>query len=160
MTTSVGTLAQDLHGILSSFGSMLEGVYHVDDDLAAEIADKFADRLRNDVRAIYAEMTAEISEGLKKPPKKKKRPRRKVSDMEINPPVDPEAMNRIIGTEELPENENTLLNIQNDGDPELLADRMLNSDRITDRAGNRGGPSRGPSGSWDTNNPTMRRIGS
>ena len=80
--------------------------------------------------------------------------------MEINPPVDPEAMNRIIGTEELPENENTLLNIQNDGDPELLADRMLNSDRITDRAGNRGGPSRGPSGSWDTNNPTMRRIGS
>ena len=76
-TSSVSTLAEDLHGILSSFGSMLEGVYHVDDELAAIIAEKFADRLRNDVRAIYAEMTAEISEGLKKPPKKR-RARRKV----------------------------------------------------------------------------------
>ena len=30
-TSSVSTLAEDLHGILSSFGSMLESVYHVDD---------------------------------------------------------------------------------------------------------------------------------
>ena len=71
-TSSVGSLAQDLQGILSSFGSMLEGVYHVDEELAGEIAEKFADRLRSDVRTIYAEMTAEISEGLKNPPKTQK----------------------------------------------------------------------------------------
>jgi len=155
MTTSVGTLAEDLHGILSSFGSMLEGVYHVDDELAAEIAEKFADRLRNDVRTIYAEMTAEISEGLKKPPKKKKRQRRKVV-ADDGPLMDLEAPNRIIGAEELPENENTLLNITNDGDPDLLASGLLNSDRITDRAGRPGPPS---TSRYDNDNPTMRRIG-
>ena len=96
MTTSVGTLAEDLHGILSSFGSMLEGVYHVDDELAAVIAEKFADRLRNDVRIIYAEMTAEISEGLKKPPKKRRQQRRKIV-IDDDTLVDPEASNRIIG---------------------------------------------------------------
>ena len=154
MTPSVGSLAEDLHGILSSFGSMLEGVYHVDDELAASIAEKFADRLRNDVRSIYAEMTAEISEGLKKPPKKK-RQRRKVL-IENAPPVDPEAPNRIIGAEELPENENTLLNITSDGDPDLLAANLLNSDRITDRAGRPGPPS---TNRYDNDNPTMRRIG-
>ena len=42
-TSSVGSLAQDLQGILSSFGSMLEGVYHVDEELAGEIAEKFTD---------------------------------------------------------------------------------------------------------------------
>jgi hypothetical protein len=155
MTTSVGTLAEDLHGILSSFGSMLEGVYHVDDELAAEIAEKFADRLRNDVRSIYAEMTAEISEGLKKPPKKKKRQRRKVA-VEDGPLMDPEASNRIIGAEELPENENTLLNMTSDGDPDLLASGLLNSDRVTDRAGRPGPPN---TNKYDNDNPTMRRIG-
>jgi hypothetical protein len=159
MTTSVSTLAEDLQGILSSFGSMLEGVYHVDEDLAAEIAEKFADRLRGDVRTIYAEMTAEISVGLTKPPKKKKRTRRKTEDMLNDRPVDPGALDRIMGAEELPENENTLLP-SFDGD--LDASNLLNSERITDRASNRGGPPRvspSSSNSWDTDNPTMRRIG-
>jgi len=51
MTTqsSVGTLAGDLDSILRSFGSMLEGVYHIDEELASEIAEKFSNR-RNDCR--------------------------------------------------------------------------------------------------------------
>ena len=31
--TTVKTLAEDLNNILQSFGSMLEGVYHIDEDL-------------------------------------------------------------------------------------------------------------------------------
>ena len=152
-TSSVSTLAEDLHGILSSFGSMLEGVYHVDDELAAIIAEKFADRLRNDVRAIYAEMTAEISEGLKKPPKKRRARRKVIEDTSL--PID-EIPDRMIGAEELPANENTLVHITGDGDPDLLAAGLLNSDRITDRAGRPGPPN---TNSWDNDNPTMRRIG-
>ena len=83
-TSSIGNLAEDLRSILQSFGSMLEGVYHVDDELAASIADKFAERLRNDVRTIYAEMTAEISEGLKKPPKKKRNKRKTYNKIEVS----------------------------------------------------------------------------
>ena len=144
--TTVSTLAEDLRGILSSFGSMLEGVYHVDDELAAIIAEKFADRLRNDVRTIYAEMTAEISEGLRKPPKKKRQRRKIIEEIDEIPSA-------AIGAEELPDNEHTLLNSL-DGDPDQLAAGLLNSDRITDRAGR---PTI-PSTEFDNNNPTMRRI--
>ena len=144
--TTVSTLAEVLRGILSSFGSMLEGVYHVDDELAAIIAEKFADRLRNDVRTIYAEMTAEISEGLRKPPKKKRQRRKIIEEIDEIPSA-------AIGAEELPDNEHTLLNSL-DGDPDQLAAGLLNSDRITDRAGR---PTI-PSTEFDNNNPTMRRI--
>lgn len=144
--TTVSTLAEDLRGILSSFGSMLEGVYHVDDELAAIIAEKFADRLRNDVRTIYAEMTAEISEGLRKPPKKKRQRRKIIEEIDEIPSA-------AIGAEELPDNEHTLLNSL-DGDPDQLAAGLLSSDRITDRAGR---PTI-PSTEFDNNNPTMRRI--
>jgi len=155
--TTVQGLAEDLHDILSSFSRMLEGVYHVDDELAAVIADKFADRLRNDVRAIYAEMTGEISEGLKKPAKKKRTRRTKqeiVMSETDGMMVMEDEPDRAIGAEELPVNETTLLHAENDGDADLLAERMLNNTRITDRAGGAN------TSSWDTNNPTMRRIGS
>jgi len=148
--STVRTLAEDLHGILSSFGSMLEGVYHVDDELAAVIAEKFADRLRMDVRTIYAEMTAEISEGLKKPPKKRKRRVRQ----EIITESDPDSPDRSIGAEELPPNENTLLDVPNSGNPDQLAATLLNTERVTNRSG---GPTV-PANSWDNDNPTMRRI--
>ena len=145
--TTVKTLAEDLHNILQSFGSMLEGVYHIDEDLAAEMADKFTARLHETARAIYADMTAEISEGLKKPPKKRKR-RNKVVEAESM-----EQPDRAIGAEEFPEQENTLLNVMDAGDVDLLAERLLQTERITSRAG---GPN---TSSWDTDNPTMRRIG-
>jgi len=145
--TTVKTLAEDLNNILQSFSSILEGVYHIDEDLAAELADKFSARLHDTARAIYADMTAEISEGLKKPPKKRKR-RNKI--------VEPEAIeqpDRAIGAEEFPVQENTLLNVLDSGDVDLLSDRLLKTERITSRAG---GPN---TSSWDTDNPTMRRIG-
>ncbi|ANS04408.1 hypothetical protein [uncultured Mediterranean phage] len=157
--TTVQGLAEDLHDILSSFSRMLEGVYHVDDELAAVIADKFADRLRNDVRAIYAEMTGEISEGLKKPAKKKRTRRTKqeiVMSETDGMMVMEDEPDRAIGAEELPVNETTLLHAENDGDADLLAERMLNNTRVTDRSAGAGGNT----SSWDTNNPTMRRIGS
>ena len=149
-TSSIGNLAEDLRNILASFGSMLEGVYHIDEDLAAEMAEKFANRLREDTRTIYAEMTAEISEGLKKPPKKK-RGRRKT----VEPSMVEEFNHRnVMGAEELPENDSTLLNLSNGGDPGQLAEQLLGSDKVTDRAGR---PTM-PTNSWDNDNPTMRRI--
>jgi hypothetical protein len=153
MTTqsSVGTLASDLDSILRSFGSMLEGVYHIDEDLASEIAEKFSNRLRDDARSIYAEMTAEISEGLKKPAKKPKKRRTKPEVIESLDFMD--EPDRAIGQEELPAQENTLLHADDAGDVDLLAERLLNNTRATDRAGGSG------TSSWDTNNPTMRRIG-
>ena len=153
MTTqsSVGTLASDLDSILRSFGSMLEGVYHIDEDLASEIAEKFSNKLREDARSIYAEMTAEISEGLKKPAKKPRKRRMKPEVMDSLDFID--EPDRAIGQEELPAQENTLLHADDAGDVDLLADRLLNNTRATDRTGGSG------TSSWDTNNPTMRRIG-
>jgi len=148
--SSVGTLAGDLDSILRSFGSMLEGVYHIDEDLAAEIADKFSNRLRDDARAIYAEMTAEISEGLKKPPKKPRKRRIKAEIMEVPNFID--EPDRAIGQEELPANDNTLLHADDPGDVALLAEKLLSNTRVTDRSG---GPN---TSNWDTNNPTMKRI--
>ena len=154
-TSSVGSLAQDLQGILSSFGSMLEGVYHVDEDLAGEIAEKFANRLRDDVRTIYAEMTAEISEGLKNPPKPKRRRRKNIKTAEVDPIILEDDIPRNIGAEELPENEHTLLNSSDAGDPDILAANLLNSDRVTNRSTRPASPT---SAGWDNENPTMRRI--
>jgi len=153
MTTqsSVGTLAGDLDSILRSFASMLEGIYHIDEELAAEMAEKFSNKLRENARAIYAEMTAEISEGLKKPAKKPRKRRMKPEVMES--PEFMDAPDQAIGLEELPEQDNTLLHADDAGDVDLLAERLLNNTRATDRAGSAG------TSSWDTNNPTMRRIG-
>ena len=149
-TSSIGNLAEDLRSILASFGSMLEGVYHIDEDLAGEMAEKFSTRLREDTRTIYAEMTAEISEGLKKPPKKK-RGRRKSIESSM---VDDMDRRNVMGAEELPENDSTLLNLSNGGDPGQLAEQLLSSDKVTDRSGR---PTM-PTNSWDNDNPTMRRI--
>jgi len=149
MTTqsSVGTLAGDLDSILRSFGSMLEGVYHIDEELASEIAEKFSNRLRDDARAIYAEMTAEISEGLKKPARKPRKRKIKTEMMEsIDEP------DRAIGQEELPANDNTLLHAEDPGDVALLAEKLLSNTRVTDRSGGAN------TSNWDTNNPTMKRI--
>jgi len=151
-TSSIGNLAEDLRSILASFGSMLEGVYHIDEELAAEMAEKFANRLRDDTRTIYAEMTAEISEGLKKPPKKK-RVRRKTVEPSI---VDDLDHRNVMGAEELPENDSTLLNLSNGGDPGQLAEQLLNSEKVTGRADRP--TSTMPTNSWDNDNPTMRRI--
>ena len=150
-TSSIGNLAEDLRSILASFGSMLEGVYHIDEDLAAEMAEKFANRLRDDTRTIYAEMTAEISEGLKKPPKKKRNRRNKAAEFST---IENSDNRNVMGAEELPENDNTLLNLSSDGDPGQLAEQLLGTDRVTDRAGR----STMPTNSWDNDNPTMRRI--
>jgi hypothetical protein len=148
--SSVGTLAGDLDSILRSFGSMLEGVYHIDEELASEMAEKFSIRLREDARAIYAEMTAEISEGLKKPPKKPRKRRLKAEMVGSSDFVD--EPDRAIGQEELPAQENTLLHADDVSDVDLLAERLLSNTRITDRSG--GNATSG----WDTNNPTMKRI--
>jgi len=147
---SVGTLAGDLDSILRSFASMLEGIYHIDEELAADMAEKFSNKLRENARAIYAEMTAEISEGLKKPPKKSRKRKVKAEIIEYDELID--SPDRAIGQEELPENENTLLHADDSGDVDMLAERLLSNTRLTDRAGG------STTSSWDTNNPTMRRI--
>ena len=83
MTTGAGNvreLGEDLTSILNSFASMLEGVYFVDEALAESLANKFSDRLRTEVRAVYADMAKDIAEALAKPPVKRRKRRRKASD--------------------------------------------------------------------------------
>jgi len=92
-------------------------------------------------------MTAEISEGLKKPARKPRKRKIKTEMMEsIDEP------DRAIGQEELPANDNTLLHAEDPGDVALLAEKLLSNTRVTDRSGGAN------TSNWDTNNPTMKRI--
>ena len=118
--------------------------------MAAEIAEKCSNRLRDDARAIYAEMTAEISEGLKKPARKPRKRKIKTEIMEVPNSID--EPDRAIGQEELPANDNTLLHAEDPGDVALLAEKLLSTTRVTDRSGGAN------TSNWDTNNPTMKRI--
>lgn len=150
--TSIRNLGEDLQSILTSFASMLEGVYHVDDELAAQMAEKFAVRLRDETRSIYAEMASEIAEGLKKPPKRRRGRSKRVDDSE---PTFVEN-DRSIGTEELPENDQSLLaQINDEMDIAVISEQALRSDKVTNRAGRQNIQN---DEQLNPSNPPMRRI--
>ena len=163
---NVRELGEDLTSILNSFASMLEGVYFVDEALAESLAYKFSDRLRTEVRAVYADMAKDIAEALAKPPVKRRKRRRKASDTipETTPMSDLErrqaqqsaiSAERGVGVEELEENAETSLlgQVGSEDDVALRLESAMNSQMPTDRA------SRSTqSSNWDTDNPTMRPM--
>jgi len=170
MSTGAGNvreLGQDLTSILNSFASMLEGVYFVDEALAESLADKFSERLRTEVRSVYAEMAKDIAEALAKPPvKRRKRKKRSgedsvagtapMSDLERRQAqLDAASAERGMGVEELESNAETSLigQVATEEDVASRLERAMDSQMPTDRAGRAGQPS-----SWDTDNPTMRPI--
>jgi len=154
MSTGAGNvreLGNDLTSILNSFASMLEGVYFVDEDLADSLAAKFSDRLRTEVRAVYADMAKDIADALAKPPVRKRRRRKKVEDSPIE-----EMADMAVGVEELDANPGSLLQqVQDEASVQTAIDGTLASETVTSRATQRGG---GPTTKWDTDNPTMRPM--
>ena len=171
MTTGAGNvreLGEDLTSILNSFASMLEGVYFVDEALAESLANKFSDRLRTEVRAVYADMAKDIAEALAKPPVKRRKSRkRKSSDTTIPETTSMSdlerraaqqtaiAAERGVGVEELEENADTSLlgQISSEDEVALRLESSMNSQMPTDRASRTT-----QSSNWDTDNPTMRPM--
>ena len=163
---NVRELGEDLTSILNSFASMLEGVYFVDEALAESLANKFSDRLRTEVRAVYADMAKDIAEALAKPPEKRRKRRRKASDTipETTSMSDLErrqaqqsaiSAERGVGVEELEENAETSLlgTVSSEEDVALRLESSMNSQMPTDRASRTT-----QSSNWDTDNPTMRPM--
>ena len=174
MSTGAGNvreLGEDLTGILNSFASMLEGVYYVDEALAESLANKFSDKLRTEVRIVYADMAKDIAEALAKPPVKRRKRKKKVSDevLETTTMSDLErrqaqqaaiATERGVGVEELEDNDETSLlqkealgQVADENDLASRLENAMNSKMPTDRAARAS-----QSSNWDTDNPTMRPL--
>ena len=158
MTTErdVRSLGDDISKmILGGYTSFIEGIALQDEDLAWELADKYATTLRESVRATFAQLAKDASEGLMKPPKKR-RTRRKPRAVEtvIAEEVAPESS--IIGAEELPENPDSLLGqVSEPGDEAFLVENALSGTNVTNRSED---TRAGTRSRYDTDNPTMRRI--
>jgi len=156
MTTErdVASLAEDIQTMVGSYTSFMEGIALQDADLAWDLAEKYADRLRDMTREAFADLAAEASEGLRKPAKKKRRKRAsKVEKVVDNATL--ETSNVLpMGAEELPENPDSLLAQIND--PEQVNSALSQSmreQRTTDRS-----EGREPDSRYNRNNPTMKRI--
>ena len=154
---SVAELGDDIGRQLTSFVSLLESVYTQDPELAEVLADDFSNRMRESYRKLFVQMTSIISEELGKEPSKRMKPKKKRGrrpKTAVNDPVDTtDISNAGVGVEELEENPQSLLANLSDGeDVDLMLGNALQRGGLTNRAG-----SPDPS-SWDTNNPTMKRI--
>ena len=155
MTTDrdVASLAEDIQTMVGSYTSFMEGVALQDAELAWELAEKYADRLRDMTREAFADLAAEASEGLRKPAKKKRKRRARVTKVVEDAALEPSnAMP--MGAEELPENPDSLLAQINDPDQvDLALSQSMREQRITDPA-----DGREPDSRFNRNNPTMKRI--
>ena len=157
MTTDnrdVASLAEDIQTMVGSYTAFMEGIALQDADLAWELAEKYADRLRDMTREAFADLAAEASEGLRKPAKKKRRKRaaKVVRAVEDASPESSSVMP--MGAEELPENPDSLLAQINDPEQvDLALSKSMREQRITDRS-----DGREPDSRYNRNNPTMKRI--
>ena len=160
MTTQrdVRSLGEDIQKmILGGYTSFIEGISLQDEDLAWELAEKYADQLRVMVRTTFADLAADASEGLRKP----KRRRRKKSTRSTAPVIDEatQVSSGIMpmGAEELPDNPESLLQQINDPEQvDFAIESAMRGQNVTNRANeSAGGATRSR---FDTNNPTMKRI--
>ena len=153
MTTErdVASLAEDIQTMVGSYTSFMEGIALQDSELAWELAEKYADRLRDMTREAFADLAAEASEGLRKPAKKKRKKRAsRVSEVASSDTSNIMPM----GAEELPENPGSLLSqIQDPDQVDLALDRSMREQTLTERSEGREPPS-----NFNRNNPTMKRI--
>ena len=150
----VRSLGEDIQRmIIGGYTSFIEGIHLQDEDLAWELADKYADKLRDNVRIVFAELAGEASKALMKPPAKRKR-KRKVKAVEAPTSQPLVEDNRRIGAEELPENPDSLLSqVTGEEDVAMRLEGAMRSNAVTRRA--TGTPD---SSSWDQNNPTLKRT--
>ena len=149
----VASLAADIQTMVGSYTSFMEGIALQDSELAWDLAEKYADRLRDMTREAFADLAAEASEGLRKPAKKKRRKRAKVARVVEDAPLESSSV-MPMGAEELPENPDSLLAQIND--PEQVNSALgksMREQRITDRS-----DGREPDSRYNRNNPTMKRI--
>ena len=159
MTTErdVRSLGEDIQKmILGGYTSFIEGIALQDEDLAWELADKYADQLRSMVRTTFADLAGDASEGLKKPPKRKRKKR--VSKVnQINEETHISSGRTPMGAEELPENTESLVaQITDSEQVDATLENVMRSQAVTTRSeGQQGGATRS---GFDTNNPTMKRI--
>lgn len=155
---SVSELGDDIGRQLTSFVSLLESVYTQDPELAEVLADDFSNRMRESYRKLFVQMTSIISEELGKEPSKRMKPKKKRGrrPKAMNTPIDTtDISNAGVGVEELEENPQSLLANLTDGeDVDSMLGNALQRGGLTNRAA-----APDPS-SWDTNNPTMKRIDS
>jgi len=149
----VRSLGEDIQRmIIGGYTSFIEGIHLQDEDLAWELADKYADKLRDNVRIVFAELAGEASKALMKPPPKRRRRRKKAQVVEA--PQSPIDDSRSIGVEELPENPDSLVaQVTSEDDVALRLEDAMRSNAVTRRAGDMQDSSR-----WDQNNPSLRRI--
>ena len=149
----VASLAEDIQTMVGSYTSFMEGIALQDAELAWDLAEKYADRLRDMTREAFADLAAEASEGLRKPAKKKRRKRAKVA--RVVEDASPESSSVMpMGAEELPENPDSLLAQINDPEQvDLALSKSMREQRITDRS-----DGREPDSRYNRNNPTMKRI--
>ena len=155
MTTErdVASLAEDIQTMVGSYTSFMEGIALQDAELAWDLAEKYADRLRDMTREAFADLASEASEGLRKPAKKKRKRRAKAEKAVNNAAA--EISNVLpMGAEELPENPDSLLAQINDPEQvDLALSQSMREQRITDRA-----EGREPDSRFNRNNPTMKRL--
>jgi len=155
MTTErdVASLAEDIQTMVGSYTSFMEGIALQDAELAWDLAEKYADRLRDMTREAFADLASEASEGLRKPAKKKRKRRARVA--KVVEDASPESSSVVpMGAEELPENPDSLLAQINDPEQvDLALSQSMREQRITDRA-----EGREPDSRFNRNNPTMKRL--
>jgi len=150
----VRSLGEDIQRmIIGGYTSFIEGIHLQDEDLAWDLADKYADKLRDNVRIVFAELAGEASKALMKPPAKRRRKTRKTKEVEA-PPQSRGDDSRTIGVEELPENPDSLVsNITSEDDMALRLEQSMRSNVVTRRSEDSPSSSR-----WDQNNPTLKRV--
>jgi len=148
----VRSLGEDIQRmIIGGYTSFIEGIHLQDEDLAWDLADKYADKLRDNVRIVFAELAGEASKALMKPPAKKKRRRARKSRASTQPTADE---SRSIGVEELPENPDSLVSqVSGEDDVALRLEKSMRSNVVTRRSDEPSDSSR-----WNQNNPTLKRI--
>ena len=154
---SVAELGDDIGRQLTSFVSLLESVYTQDPELADVLADDFSNKLRDSYQKLFVQMTATISEELAKEPSKRMKPKKKRGrspKASMDASVDTtDISNSGVGVEELEANPQSLLQNLSDGeDVDVMLGNALQRGGLTDRAGG------SRTSSWDTDNPTMKRI--
>ncbi|MAH47483.1 hypothetical protein CMI37_16785 [Candidatus Pacearchaeota archaeon] len=167
-SSGVAQLGEDIGKQLQSFVSLLESVGTQDAELAEVLADDFANRMRISYQKLFVEMTSTISVELAKDPSKRLKPKkkrgrkRKIDSAPIiaAPMTDLERRQALldsergVGVEELEDNSATSIvqNVENEDDIAGLLERTVRGGGPTSRA------SVSETTSWDTENPTMRRI--
>jgi len=150
----VRSLGEDIQRmIIGGYTSFIEGIHLQDEDLAWDLADKYADKLRDNVRIVFAELAGEASKALMKPPAKRRR-KRKTSKAAVPAPQPLMDDTRSIGVEELPENPDSLVaQVTGEDDVAMRLEGAMRSNAVTRRATGAGDSSR-----FDNNNPTLKRL--